>query len=168
MALLKEGQPAEDTWTHVTDDAPVPANGAITVSAARWAKERQELAGRSAPLGVRLGSADRPESVAADLGRFALVTVDFPKFRDGRGFTTARTLREHYGHTGEIRAIGHVLPDQYQMLRRCGFDSVVVPEGADLAVWAAAHTQYTVAYQAAVGDEGGPLSLLRRRFAKAG
>ncbi|HYH21477.1 MAG TPA: DUF934 domain-containing protein [Azospirillum sp.] len=168
MALLKEGRPAEDVWTHVADDAPVPANGAVILGLARWVKERDALAGRNAPLGVRLGSADRADSVAADLGRFALVAVEFPKFRDGRGFSTARNLREHHGYTGEIRAVGHVLPDQYQMLRRCGFDSVAVPDGADLAVWTAAHTRYTVAYQGAVGDEAEPLSLLRRRFAKAG
>jgi uncharacterized protein (DUF934 family) len=160
MALLKDGRPApqaeNDAWTHVADDAPVPANGAVTVSLARWTREREALAGRSAPLGVRLGSADLADSVAADLGRFALVAVDFPKFRDGRGFSTARALREHHGYTGEIRAIGHVLPDQYQLLRRCGFDSVAVPQGA------------AVAYQGAVGDDAEPLSLLRRRFAKAG
>lgn len=168
MALLKDGHLAEDGWTHVTDDAPVPANGAVTVSLARWTREREELAGRNAPLGVRLGSADLADSVAADLGRFALIAIEFPKFRDGRGFSTARALREHHGYTGEIRAIGHVLPDQYQLLRRCGFDSVAVPQGADLALWAAAHTRYTVAYQGAVGDDAEPLSLLRRRFAKAG
>lgn len=168
MALLKEGRPVEDTWTHVADDAPVPAHGAVTVSRARWTKEREALAGRSAPLGVRLGSADLADSVAADLGRFALVAVDFPKFRDGRGFSTARALREHHGYAGEIRATGHVLPDQYQLLRRCGFDSVAVPEDTDLGVWAAAHTRYTVAYQGAVGDAAEPLSLLRRRFARAG
>jgi uncharacterized protein (DUF934 family) len=51
-----------------------------------------------------------------------LVEVDFPKFRDGRGFSTARILREA-GYTGEIKATGDVLVDLIFFMRRCGFDS---------------------------------------------
>jgi uncharacterized protein (DUF934 family) len=92
-----------------------------------------------------------------------LVAIRFPKFRDGRGFTLARTLRERYGFTGEIRALGHVLPDQHLFLLRCGFSSVAVPDDADLAVWTAAIGRFHVAYQPALAEKA-PLSLLRRRL----
>jgi uncharacterized protein (DUF934 family) len=45
------------------------------------------------------------------LDRLALVEVAFPKFRDGRGYSSARILREA-GYTGELRAQGDVLVDQ--------------------------------------------------------
>ncbi|MCR6628611.1 MAG: DUF934 domain-containing protein [Magnetospirillum sp.] len=62
-----------------------------------------------------------------DLHWLDLVVIDFPRFRDGRGFTLARTLRERYGFTGEIRAQGNLLPDQLSLLQRCGFSSIAVP-----------------------------------------
>ena len=56
------------------------------------------------------------------LDRVRLVEVDFPTFRDGRGFSAARILREA-GYTGEIKATGDVLVDLLFFMRRCGFDS---------------------------------------------
>lgn len=163
MALLKDGRPAEDRWTVVADDAPVPANGAVIVGLARWQAERDALAVRNAPLGVRLGSADPAESVVTDLARVALVAVEFPKFRDGRGFSTARELRERYGYTGEIRAVGHVIPDQYLYLVRTGFSSVEAPEGTNPDSWTNALTEVTIAFQPSL-DDTAPLSLLRRKL----
>lgn len=59
-----------------------------------------------------------------------LIVVDFPSFADGRGFTLARQLRLQ-GFTGRLRAKGHVLADQYTMVRRSGFDEVEITD--DLA-----------------------------------
>ena len=56
------------------------------------------------------------------LDRLSLIEVAFPKFRDGRGYSAARILREA-GYTGELRAQGDVLVDQIAYMRRCGFDS---------------------------------------------
>ncbi len=115
-----------------------------------------------APLGVLVGPAARAEEVAAALPDLSLIAVEFPKFRDGRGFSLARTLRERYGFTGEIRAVGHILPDQYRFLLRCGVSTVALPEGADPAPWQAALGRFGVAYQPAAADEA-PLDHLRRR-----
>ncbi|MGQ9365888.1 DUF934 domain-containing protein [Azospirillum sp. A39] len=164
MPLVKDGRPAEDTWTTLADDAPLPAVGAVIVSLARWRAEREALLARGGPLGVRLPSDALADAVAADLARLALVAVEFPKYRDGRSFSTARRLRDQHGFAGEIRAVGDVLPDQHQFLRRCGVDSVELPAGADAEAWLAAAGPMSVAYQAALGD-GGPLGLLRRRVA---
>ncbi|MFP4328098.1 MAG: DUF934 domain-containing protein [Paracoccaceae bacterium] len=71
-----------------------------------------------------------PESLAGRLDGIALVRVAFPSFADGRGFTLARRLREA-GYRGRLRAVGHVLADQYAMARRAGFDEVAI--AADLA-----------------------------------
>ena len=59
-----------------------------------------------------------------------MIRIDFPSFKDGRGFTLARRLRL-MGYQGHLRAQGHVLADQYAMARRSGFDDVQID--ADLA-----------------------------------
>ncbi len=64
-----------------------------------------------------------PEQVPLDAG---LIRIAFPSSADGRGFTIARMLRLR-GYTGRLRAAGHVLPDQYAMARRVGFDEVEIP-----------------------------------------
>ena len=71
---------------------------------------------------VRIEAGDDVRQLLPMLDRVRLVEVDFPKFRDGRGFSTARILREA-GYTGEIKATGDVLVDLIFFMRRCGFDS---------------------------------------------
>lgn len=65
-----------------------------------------------------------------DVSDAELVTVAFPAFSDGRGFTLARHLRTQ-GYSGRLRAKGHVIADQYAMARRAGFDEVEISD--DLA-----------------------------------
>ena len=80
-----------------------------------------------APLGVLVPSATPPETLKPWLNTVDLVLVEFPKFRDGRGFSIARALREKYGFKGDIRATGHFLPDQFLFLQQCGFTSFAPP-----------------------------------------
>ena len=82
----------------------------------------------------------------------------------GGGFRSPGPCGERYGFTGEIRAVGHILPDQYRFLLRCGVSTVALPEGADPAPWQAALGRFGVAYQPAAADEA-PLDHLRRRLA---
>ena len=56
-----------------------------------------------------------------------MIRIAFPSFADGRGFTIARQLRLS-GYTGHIRAFGHVIADQYAMVRRSGFDDVEISD----------------------------------------
>ena len=161
--LLKDGQPVEDSWTAIDDDAKALPEGPVIVSLARWLRDRALLSVRNTPLGIRLKSQEGADEIAADLDRFALVALEFPKYRDGRAFTTARALREYHNYTGEIRAVGHTIPDQYLFLVRTGFTSVEVADSANLASWRQALSEFSVTYQ---HDRSAaqPLSGLRRRF----
>lgn len=167
MALLEAGRVVPDGWVKVDDEQPLPDGQPALVSLARFQGEGAALAGRNAPLGVLLASDTKPEAIAALLDRVSLVAIQFPVFRDGRGFTIARTLRERYGYQGEIRAVGHTLPDQYVHLLRCGFTTVETPDNKDPVRWTEALALYDIAYQPAVTDDP-PLSLLRRRLAVVG
>ena len=80
----------------------------------------------------------RLEDIAARLPAAGRIEIEFPKFRDGRGFTLARALRERYGFQGDLRATGHFLPDQFGALKACGFTSFVTPPEHAPAQFAAA------------------------------
>ena len=163
MALLEAaGRAAEDIWTKADDEAPLPEGPAL-ISLARLQSDEAALAGRSAPLGVIVPSKTKPEELTPYLEKLALVAIEFPVSKDGRGFTIARSLRERFGYKGEIRAVGHILPDQYVHLLRVGVTSVEIKDGTE-ARWREGLGFYDVAYQPAITDDH-PLSLLRRRLA---
>lgn len=71
---------------------------------------------------VRLEAGEDARLLIPHLPRVQLVEIAFPRFRDGRGYSAARILREA-GYDGELRAEGDVLVDQLLFMRRCGFDS---------------------------------------------
>jgi uncharacterized protein (DUF934 family) len=71
---------------------------------------------------VRLEPDDDTRALIPHLDRLSLIEIAFPKYRDGRGYSSARILREA-GYTGELRAQGDVLVDQIAFMKRCGFDS---------------------------------------------
>jgi uncharacterized protein (DUF934 family) len=70
------------------------------------------------------------DALPAAFDSIMLIAVAFPAFSDGRGFTLARHLRAR-GYRGRLRAVGHVIADQYAMARRSGFDEVEISD--DLA-----------------------------------
>jgi uncharacterized protein (DUF934 family) len=121
--------PAAETFATLADDAALPADGGAIVSLARFEKERETLLARNAPIGVRLKSEESPERLGADVQRLSVVVLEFPKFRDGRGFSWARMLRTRLGFTGEVRATGDFLYDQISYLHRVGCDAFEVAEG---------------------------------------
>lgn len=149
MPLIKDRRVVEDSWRHVADDEALPAAGGVIVSLARWEAERGTLAGRNGPLGIRLRSSERPDAIAPDLDRFDVVALEFPAFKDGRAYSSARLLRERYRYTGEVRAVGEVLRDQLQFMLRCGFDAFEYAglTAADEAV--SAFDEIAVVYQTA-------------------
>lgn len=76
---------------------------------------------------VRIAPDTAPEALAGLVAGAELVSVLFPVFSDGRGFTLARQIRAA-GYTGRLRATGPLIADQYAMARRAGFDEVEIPD----------------------------------------
>jgi phosphoadenosine phosphosulfate reductase len=77
------------------------------------------------------------------------IAIRFPKFSDGRGFSLARLVREKHLFAGELRAVGHVIPDQAVFLLRSGFDTVEVRDAAALGAWRRALGRFSGTYQSA-------------------
>ena len=135
----------------------VPA-GKIIVPLAVWLAQREALATR-AELGVWLAPDERAEAIKDDLGRFAVIAIDFPKFTDGRGYSTAFNLRRRLGWTGELRAIGDVLRDQLFQMQRCGFDAFATRQDRSIHDALKGLTVFSETYQASVDN---PVPLFRR------
>ncbi len=106
------------------------------------------VAGQSNANAVRIETGDDARALIPHLERIALIEVAFPTFRDGRGYSTARILREA-GYTGELRAEGDILADQLLFMRRCGFDSFAPAKAIDPDVAAACLARYPDVYQRA-------------------
>jgi uncharacterized protein (DUF934 family) len=123
--IWKAGAFYRDGWLRAVDSARLPEGPAI-LSKKRWLAERGQLGHRNAPLGLLVEAGESIDDIAADLPRFVLIALSFPKFRDGRAFSTARLLREKHGFAGELRAVGNVLSDLIPFMRRVGFDAFEV------------------------------------------
>jgi uncharacterized protein (DUF934 family) len=108
---------------------------------------------------VRLEAGEDARALVPHLDHISLIEIDFPRFRDGRGYSSARVLREA-GYKGELRATGDVLVDQVDHMRRCGFDGFAPNAPIDTAVLEASLSRYKYRYQGAA-DEAVPVWKLR-------
>ena len=130
MALYKKGSFIDDSWRAIRDGEAAPASGYVIFPLDWWIAERQAFDGSNVALGLRLEPNARIDEIAADLPRFSLIALVFPKFGDGRAFSMAALLRERHGFKGELRAVGEVLIDQIQPMLRCGFDAFEISDAA--------------------------------------
>jgi uncharacterized protein (DUF934 family) len=169
--IIKNRAVVEDSFTVVraAEDGALPAvdalpAGKIIVPFALWKEHKSAIiASRSKDdIGVWLAPDDEPADIVADFDSLSVIAVDFPVFRDGRGFSIGRLLRERYQWTGELRAIGDVLRDQVAFHARCGFDAFVVRADKDIHDALNAFNEFTNLYQGATDN---PEPLFRRRAA---
>lgn len=164
LIRLEGGRPvaAEDPYLDVADEDPTPGQGAVILSLARFQAEGEALLAAGRDVGVRLNADEGVEQLAPWLDRLKLVALVFPKFRDGRQYSQAMLLRERFGYTGELRAVGEVLREQGHFMVRCGFDVFVPADGSGPEDWAAVMARYRRVYQAAA-DGREPNFLLRQK-----
>lgn len=87
----------------------------------------------------------------AGLGNHGVIGLAFPKWRDGRAYSSARILREQ-GFQGDIRAIGDLTVDQLVYLKRAGFSSLAPERTVDPEVAARALARFPFVYQRATDD----------------
>jgi uncharacterized protein (DUF934 family) len=170
--IIKERRIQDDEWKVVTiNDGEAPNAcrlpvGPLLVPLAVWQERKLCLINREyehgTPLGLWLAPEDDVAAIGRDVDNFTVIAVYFPKRGDGRGYSTARLLRERYGYDGELRAFGDISRDQIFHLNRVGFDSFVLAEGQRVEEALAAFDEIPEAYQAAA-DRNEPL--FRRRAA---
>jgi uncharacterized protein (DUF934 family) len=154
LIRFSDGQASwvDDDFTVVADDAEVPAAGGVILSLSRFQADGEALLSAGRPVGVTVKPDDKVEDLAYDLPRLAVVALQFPKFRDGRAFSSAVLLRERYGYVGEVRAVGEVLRQQVNFMLRCGFDAFEPADGAEPADVEKAARLFRHVYQASADD----------------
>jgi len=162
--IIKHREVVEDDWSvlrldegQTAETVEVP-EGKIIVPLTVWQAQRETLSQRGA-IAVWLAPDEQAAAIKDDLDRLALVAVDFPKFSDGRGYSTAFNLRKRLNYTGELRAIGDVLRDQLWPLSRVGFDAFATRQDRSIHDALKGLTVFSETYQASVDQ---PLPLFRR------
>jgi uncharacterized protein (DUF934 family) len=150
LIKLKDGEmvSVEDPFTAVPDEESTP-KGDVIISLTRFQAEGEALLSEGRSIGVRLESGEEVEALAYDLPRLAVVALAFPKFNDGRAYTSAQLLRGRFGYQGEVRAVGEVLREQAGFMVRTGFDAFVPADNASPADWARAASRHRHVYQRA-------------------
>lgn len=158
--LMDENE-ASTTLHETTGDV----TGDVIVPLTFWLTHRSTLAQRAGKTGVWLKGPDDPAQLRLD-GAAAidlpLIAIEFAQFVDGRGYSIGRLLRERYGFTGELRAIGDVFRDLLLPLSRCGFNSFALKQGKSLEDALHAFDDFSNAYQNTVEQ---PVPYYRRRLA---
>ena len=161
MPLVRNGKISGDAFVHVADDAPVPGDGAILISATRFLDDAEALSRRVGRTGVIWPNNRDVDDLVPYLDRLAVVALVFPTFRDGRAYSQARLLKERYNYRGELRATGQVLRDQFVFMLRAGFDAFEVKKDGDAEAFVSTVKRYSVFYQP-TGD--GRVTALHRRM----
>lgn len=164
MLLDRSGE-IEDHWPLIAGEDSLPNHGYALVPLARI-NEALSLSG--VYLGAQIPNDTDPRELVQHFGRLGLISIDFPSFADGRGFSIAACLRD-LGFGGRLRAEGPVISDQFGYLLSCGFDEVDVPDDVALRQplehWMAQLDTISLAYQR---RKTGRVSVLDQRRAAAG
>jgi uncharacterized protein (DUF934 family) len=166
--IIRDGRIVEDDWLVLRPategaeggglDDPlhvVVPQGKVIVPLKVWLAQHATLAAR-ADVGVWLAPDERGEDLGADIGRLPVIAVDFPRFSDGRGYSTAYLLRSRLGYQGELRAIGDVLRDQMFYMQRVGFNAYAPRPDRSIEEALKGLSDFSEVYQAA-WDRKAPL-----------
>ncbi|MBP5986385.1 MAG: DUF934 domain-containing protein [Azonexus sp.] len=136
--LIKHRTATVDTWKTLelaegeTPESVELPSGDVIFPLAVWQVRKAEIISCHKRIGLLFQPDGRVEDIAGDLEYFVVIAVNFPKFVDGRGYSTAALLRQRYHYQGELRAVGDVLHDQLFYLQRVGFDSYALKDGKDV------------------------------------
>ena len=146
--IIKNGALVQSAWINGTGEEL--ASGAQVVLplaeylAFRAGNPSEALLARA---GVLLLPADDVHPLAAFVATLPLVVIHLPEFKEGRGYTQARLLRDRFGYKAELRATGQVRVDLVYHLARCGVDAFELAEGERVDVALAELQRFSVAYQ---------------------
>ena len=120
---------SHDPWRQAAgEDGPTPHPIALPhqlLTLEQWHAVRETWPA-DLPTGVLFPNDADIETLEADLPRLALVVLQFPKWVDGRAYSQAHILRKRFRYEGEVRAVGDVVVDMMPLLKRTGFDAVVL------------------------------------------
>ena len=136
MIILNKDKPQKNEYIFLDDLEKITSinKKKVILTKGLWIQKGQLLKKNKIISGIQLNSDESLDEITDDILYFSLVQFNFLSFKDGRPFSIAKTLRKKLNFKNEIRASGHILPDQYIFLIRCGFDTVEIKD-EDFDVW---------------------------------
>lgn len=147
--LIANGElAAENAWCVSYDESALPEQRPAFVPLALWQANQDDA--ELAPL--LTSDTELNAELGQQLGSVSAIAIDFPAFTDGRGYTLARLLRERYAYNGEVRAVGDVLVDQLDYMRRCGFTAMALRDDQHPEDALRALNAFSVRYQTDVEE----------------
>ena len=136
MIILNKDKPQKNEYIFLDDLEKLTSinKKKVILTKSLWIQKGQLLKKNKIISGIQLNSDESLDEITDDILYFSLVQFNFLSFKDGRPFSIAKTLRKKFNFKKEIRASGHILPDQYIFLIRCGFNTVEIKD-EDFDVW---------------------------------
>jgi uncharacterized protein (DUF934 family) len=160
--IIKGSEIIADDWQVLAKDTALDSvleDGKLIVPLQYWLANSAALNTRG-NIGVWLDSDEDTDHIKDSCNHLPVIAINFPNFADGRGYSYARLLREKYGYSGELRAIGDVLKDQLFFYKRCGFDAFAMRADRDAGAAISSLKDFSDSYQVAVDQ---PEPLFKRR-----
>ncbi len=151
--IIKDRAIVDDSFQFVANAEQLPPSGDVLIELALWPEVAESLTSHSGQIGLKVPGDTELEDIQPLIDQVDLIAIEFPVFRDGRGYSLARLLRERLGFAGELRATGDVLRDQLFYLNRCGFNSFVVRADRDIEEALEGLSDFSVTYQADVHEK---------------
>lgn len=166
--IIKDERIVENTWQILDGDTDINALPVanVFVSSDCYLANVAQFQSHHQQVGLLIASNESPDGLSKKFPEgfalFPVIAIDFPVFTDGRGFSSASSLKEHYGFEGELRAIGHFMRDQMYYLKRCGFNAFAPTNASnkDLEKFILSLNDFKEDYQRSVNKD---IPLFRRR-----
>ena len=136
MIILNKDKPQKNEYIFLDELEQIKSlnKKKVILTKNLWIEKKQILKEKKINVGIQINSDESLDEITEDLQYFSLIQFNFLTFKDGRPFSIAKILRKKLNFKKEIRASGHILPDQYIFLIRCGFDTVEIEE-KNMDVW---------------------------------
>ena len=136
MIILNKDKPQKNEYIFLDELEQIESlnKKKVILTKNLWIEKKQILKEKEINVGIQINSDESLDEITEDLQYFSLIQFNFLTFKDGRPFSIAKILRKKLNFKKEIRASGHILPDQYIFLIRCGFDTVEIEE-KNMDVW---------------------------------
>ena len=136
MIILNKDKPQKNEYIFLDELEQIKSlnKKKVILTKNLWIEKKQILKEKKINVGIQLNSDESLDEITEDLRYFSLIQFNFLTFKDGRPFSITKILRKKLNFKKEIRASGHILPDQYIFLIRCGFDTVEIEEKS-MDVW---------------------------------
>lgn len=115
----------------------------------KYLSMQQWLDGAEEGGAILLQPADDVRALDGRIGNAALISVDFHRIGDGRGYSHAFLLRKRLNYQGRLRALGAVTADQVFAMARVGFDSFALRADQNAEAALNALGSFGVPYQGA-------------------